>query len=84
MSHWNYRVIKRQFEDDEVSFDVCEVYYNAEGKPTSWISDKNVLSQDSMEDLQETMKRVEEAMRKPILEMVVCDQTQEQKLVEQP
>lgn len=67
---WNYRVIKNILSNEELSFEVCEVYYNEEGLPISWSSEKNVLSQDSFEDLEDALIRINEAMKKPMLEIV--------------
>lgn len=67
---WNYRVIKNILSNEELSFEVCEVYYNEEGLPISWSSEKNVLSQDSFEDLEDSLVRIKEAMDKPVLEII--------------
>ena len=71
---WNYRVLKKKLSDDEDTFDVCEVYYDENNKATSWAWGKNVLSGDSLEDLQDTLVRIQEAIKKPILEIIGDDE----------
>lgn len=71
---WNYRVVKKQLNEDEVTFDVCEVYYDKEGNPTSWAWGKNVLSQDSLEDLEDALNKIQDAMKKPVLEIIGDDE----------
>ncbi|GAB6422700.1 hypothetical protein bcgnr5372_26180 [Bacillus luti] len=65
---WNYRVVKKKLTEDEDTFDVCEVYYDDKGKPTSYALNKNVLSQDSFDDLLWAYKEIEKAYNAPILE----------------
>lgn len=67
---WNYRVVKKKLSEEEDTFDVCEVYYDEDGKPTSWAWGKNILSADSFEELQDILVRVQEAIKKPVLEIV--------------
>lgn len=71
---WNYRVLKKKLSEDEDTFDVCEVYYDEHDKATSWAWGKNVLSGESLEELQETLVRIQEAIQKPVLEIVGDDE----------
>lgn len=67
---WNYRIVKRSYNnDEESSFDICEVYYNEDGNPTSYTDSKNVLSQDSYQDLLWSYKEIEKAFKAPVLEV---------------
>lgn len=71
---WNYRVLKKKLSEDEDTFDVCEVYYDEDNKATSWAWGKNVLSGESLEELQDTLVRIQEAIKKPVLEIVGDDE----------
>lgn len=70
---WNYRIVKKQLKD-EIYFEVCEVYYDEKGKPGSWSWGHNVLGGESMEDLKDTMNKIQEAMKRPVLEIVGDDE----------
>lgn len=65
---WNYRIVKQKCNEEENSFDVCEVYYNEEGNPTSYMPYKNVLSQDNFEDLSSSYQKIAKAYQAPVLE----------------
>ncbi|MFB7142894.1 hypothetical protein ACFCYN_25200 [Gottfriedia sp. NPDC056225] len=72
-TYWNYRVVKKKWDEDLVSYDICEVYYDND-IPTSWIWGKNVLSGDSVEDLKWKLDVIQKAMEKPLLEIVGDDE----------
>lgn len=67
---WNYRIIKQKCNEEENSFDVCEVHYDEEGNPTSYALHKNVLSQDSFEDLAWSYQEIAKAYQAPVLEVI--------------
>jgi hypothetical protein len=70
---WNYRVLRKKFGEEYVC-EICEVYYNEEGIPDSWIWGKNVMSGDSLDDLEDTINKINVAMKKPVLEVVGEDE----------
>ncbi|MGO4699585.1 hypothetical protein AB4Z50_35760 [Paenibacillus sp. 2TAB26] len=71
---WNYRVLKKDWENGLVSYDVCEVYYEND-IPTSWIWGKNVLSGESKEDLEWRLNNsILKAFEKPVLEIIGDDE----------
>jgi hypothetical protein len=72
-NYWNYRVVKKIWENGLVSYDVCEVYYEND-KPTSWIWGKNVLSGESKVGLEMTLNSVQKAFTKPVLEIIGDDE----------
>lgn len=74
MSYWGYRVIKKKWNDDFTSFAVCEVYYDDDNKPTSWIWDKNVMNRYSYDELLTNIDHIKQAFDKPILEIVGDDE----------
>ncbi|WP_336769626.1 hypothetical protein [Bacillus bombysepticus] len=67
---WNYRIVKKKLTEDEDTFDVCEVYYDNNGKPISYALNKNVLSQDSFDDLLWAYKEIGKAYNAPVLEEI--------------
>jgi hypothetical protein len=72
-NYWNYRVVKKDWKNGYVSYDICEVYYEND-KPTSWIWGKNVLSGDSKVDLESILGTISKAFEKPVLEIVGDDE----------
>lgn len=67
---WNYRIVRKKLNEEEYTYDVCEVYYDKQSKPVAYALGKNVLSQDSFEDLEWAYKEIEKAYKKPVLEDV--------------
>lgn len=70
---WNYRVVKKQVSEEEVIFDICEVYYK-NNKPYGWVCDENVLRQESLEDLEDALVGIQEALKQPVLEIIGDDE----------
>jgi hypothetical protein len=68
MGSWNFRVVKTKLNEEEDSYDICEVHYNDEYKPISSSIDKNVLSHDSLKDLKWCYEEIQKAFEKPIIE----------------
>lgn len=67
---WNYRVIRTTSEDGKnILYRVSEVYYNAEGEPTSWIEESvaHFEARDSVESLQWVLNAIQKALQKPVL-----------------
>jgi hypothetical protein len=62
---WNYRVLAFIYED-EVSFRICEVYYNKDNKPNGYIEEKATQA-ESIEGLKWCLKKQLKALKKPIL-----------------
>lgn len=65
---WNYRVIKDKDQHNHEFFAIHEVYYK-DGKPTSCTENPIKLIGDSIKDLKQDLKLIEEAFSKPVLEM---------------
>ncbi|CAM3412183.1 MULTISPECIES: hypothetical protein [Saccharibacillus] len=72
-TYWNYRIIKKDWGNGLISYEVCEVFYEND-KPTSWIWGKNVLNGDSKEHLEEQLRFIKYAFEKPVLEIVGNDE----------
>lgn len=64
---WNYRIVKQVYPRNEESFDVSEVYYDENGVPHSFAPGKQVLSGDSLEDLEWVNTEIQKAFQKPVL-----------------
>ncbi|ULO09446.1 hypothetical protein H1230_12095 [Paenibacillus sp. 19GGS1-52] len=72
--YWNYRVLKKDWKNGLVSYDVCEVYYDND-IPTSWIWGKNILSGESKADLEWRLNNsILKAFEKPVLEIIGDDE----------
>lgn len=69
---WNYRVVKRSFEhqlESEFYYEVVEMYYDEKGNPHSSSESHNLLeSVEGISELKEILKRIEEGLKKPVLE----------------
>jgi hypothetical protein len=63
MTHWNYRVIKRQDE----SFGIHEVYYDENGDPTMCTADPVTLYGDSVDEIVNDVNHILHALNKPVL-----------------
>jgi len=61
---WNYRVVEVQ-EEDCVSLEICEVYYDATGLPMGYC--RTTINEESLADLKSTLEYIEIALKKPIL-----------------
>ncbi|MCF2946456.1 hypothetical protein [Paenibacillus tarimensis] len=72
-TYWNYRIIKKDWGNGLISYEICEVFYEND-KPTSWIWGKNVLNGDSKEHLEEQLLFIKYAFEKPVLEIVENDE----------
>ena len=64
--YWNHRVVNRKEENDgEDWFVVCEVYYNESNKPCGYCD--ATVGENTMEELKETIARVSKAYEQPVL-----------------
>jgi hypothetical protein len=69
---WNYRLIKWSASTSEgivteEGVAIHEVYYDAQGNPTSWTSNPVSFSGDSPEEVIEILGRALEGCKKPVL-----------------
>ena len=63
---WNYRII-RTVKDGVESFDIHEVYYEADGQPFLWSVEPIAPTGDTLEELIEDMRHMALALNKPVL-----------------
>ena len=69
MSHWNYRIIRKQHtKTDSVTYHVHEVYYREDGSIESWTQESVGLMGETAEELREDLRYFLRAFRCPILE----------------
>jgi hypothetical protein len=54
-STWDYRIMKRRYEDGAVLFGVYEVFYDEKGKIAYWTQDPVGNSYDSLKELKEDL-----------------------------
>lgn len=70
---WNYRVIRKEHKSNQknienyVSYGVYEVYYK-DGEPFSCSEEPNYVFGDSLEDLQEVLSMMMDALGRPVLD----------------
>ena len=68
---WNHRVLKRVYSPgekcEETHYQIYEVYYNEEGKPTSCTMEPDYPTGESINELREDLERMIKALEHPIL-----------------
>lgn len=64
MSHWNHRVLAHKY-NDEVVFEIHEVYYDDNGVPNGYCSTR--VSGDSIKGIKWTLNRMKDCLKRPIL-----------------
>ena len=64
---WNHRVIKLTY-DEETLYGIYEVFYNKDGTVMAYTENPVVAEDESLEDLEQTLKWMRKALRKPVLE----------------
>jgi hypothetical protein len=67
MSHWNYRVMKRENDAGEFEFGIYEVYYDDDGRVQGWKADSMVPVCASEEDLEYELNLMLIALKKETL-----------------
>lgn len=65
MSHWNYRVIY-----NGCSYQIYEVYYDNNDKPTSWLESPGSPYGESLDELKEDFLLMAKAFERPALLLV--------------
>jgi len=68
MTHWNYRVIRREHDAGEVTFQIHEVYYAQDGSIEGWTADPVTPLGESTGELREDIRYFLVAFRKVVLE----------------
>jgi hypothetical protein len=66
---WNYRVIKDEDYDEEYPLSIREVYYNEDGYPFMTEIEPCRFSEESIEDLKDTLRWMCKALDKPIIDI---------------
>jgi len=84
---WNYRIIQTNykpdgFDDEYTAYAIHEVYYNEDGEPDSWtLRSMSLDNYESVEELEESMKLMMNAFKKPVL-IEIVDSDGKEKLIE--
>jgi hypothetical protein len=68
--NWNYRMVRLTKNNHDKYLELCEVYYDENGKPYGFIDKKNPYVEANQVELLAVHMRISEALRKPILEVV--------------
>ncbi len=66
MSHWNYRVVKERYNDEDW-YTIREVYYDDDGKIRGY-TDEIAPGGETVEVLRATLKLMRSCTDKPILD----------------
>jgi len=69
---WNHRVVHRQditpSGRTEDTYFITEVYYDDSGNPDGLIDDGVVIQSETVQGLEWVLDRMQEALKKPVLE----------------
>ncbi len=68
ISHWNHRVVRRSWGDDEYSYGIHEVYYNVDGSVSSMTKDPTNPRGEDIEELKWSLKKMTECLNHPVLD----------------
>lgn len=66
MSHWNHRLIKREY-DECVQFGIHEVFYNDDGSIYAYTEEPISVACDTEEDVKEILEWMQNCLDKPVL-----------------
>ena len=66
MSHWNYRILAKTF-NEEVYLELYEVYYNDEGIPDGYTANPITVGSETLKGIKWVLARMKEATKRPIL-----------------
>ena len=64
---WNYRVIRRKLEDEDI-YAIHAVYYDKKGKPDSVSRNPDWPLGETLEELREDLELYSQALGRPILD----------------
>ncbi len=65
---WNYRIMKKKNSEGSFEYGIYEVYYDENGKVSSWTQESLTPVYSSSDDLEYEMKVMMEAFKKETLE----------------
>ena len=68
MSHWNHRVMRRVYPNDEVMYQIYEVFYNADGSIWGFTNDPVDPCGETVEEVRESLERMLRALDRPVLD----------------
>lgn len=68
MVTWNYRVIRKEHETGDTTFQIHEVYYDESEEIDSWTQNAVEPLGETIGELREDIRYFQSAFRKPILE----------------
>ncbi len=65
---WNYRVIEHDTPESDIgSFGIHEVYYDEQGRVSTWTERAVAVTAESVAALQEELEIMAEALNRPVL-----------------
>lgn len=66
--HWNYRITKQSFGEDDL-YAMREVYYSDAGDVVSWTRDEIGPCGETLEEITESHRRIGEAFSREVLDI---------------
>lgn len=66
-SHWNHRIMRRQFKGFPSRVAIYEVFYDAKKEPVTWTADPVYPSGETMEELRAVLQSMMDALDRPVL-----------------
>lgn len=75
---WNYRVFKFTDRSETSSFEIREVYYDEEGKPTGYTDGESAPLGMTLDELRSDLGWMLQALDKPVLEESDFPNTEEE------
>jgi hypothetical protein len=64
---WNHRIMAHNNGDNEVYFQIHEVYYDENGSPNSYTVNPVTIGGEDLESIEWTLNKMLESLNKPIL-----------------
>lgn len=68
MTHWDYRVLRKEHETGDVTFHIHEVHYGEDGAIELWSVDPVEPMGESVSELREDIRYFLRAFRRPVLQ----------------
>ncbi len=68
ISHWNYRVVKKQHADGSIQFSIREVYYGRGLRVEAWTEEESAPSGETLRELKADIRYMTQALSAPVLD----------------
>jgi len=65
---WNYRIVKRKWDNKEVQYSIHEIYYDKDDNIKMFSADPIFICGDSKKELKKDLELYKKAFEKPVLD----------------